>query len=82
MDEMSSTDAVPDPDLEAEEQPTARRVVVVPNSIDLVSVLGPGDEHLGLLERAFGVYLHVRGSRITIQGQQPPFGTQCRQQGC
>ena len=28
-----------------------RHTVVVPNSIDMVSLLGPGDEHLGIIER-------------------------------
>ena len=50
--------------------PTTKHVVVVPNSINMVSVLGPGDEHLGLIERAFGADVHVRGNRITLHG--PP----------
>ena len=29
--------------------PRSRHTVVVPNSIDMVSLLGPGDEHLALL---------------------------------
>ena len=45
-----------------------RHTVVVPTSIDMVSLLGPGDEHLALLERAFDAELHVRGNRITLQG--------------
>jgi phosphate starvation-inducible protein PhoH and related proteins len=45
-----------------------RHTVVVPNSIDLVSLLGPADEHLALLERAFDADIHVRGNRITLQG--------------
>jgi phosphate starvation-inducible PhoH-like protein len=46
-----------------------RHVVVVPNSINMVSVLGPGDEHLSLLERAFAADIHVRGNRITLNGE-------------
>lgn len=46
----------------------ARHTVVVPNSIDMVSLLGPGDEHLGLIERGFGAEIHVRGNRITLHG--------------
>jgi phosphate starvation-inducible PhoH-like protein len=42
--------------------------VVVPASIDMVSLLGPGDEYLALLERTFDAELHVRGNRITMQG--------------
>ncbi len=45
-----------------------RHTVVVPNSIDMVSLLGPGDEHLGLIERGFGCEIHVRGNRITLHG--------------
>ena len=45
-----------------------RHTVVVPNSIDMVSLLGPGDEHLGMIERGFGCEIHVRGNRITLNG--------------
>ncbi|WP_183099784.1 PhoH family protein [Nocardioides pelophilus] len=45
-----------------------RHTVVVPNSIDMVSLLGPGDEHLGMIERSFGCEIHVRGNRITLHG--------------
>ena len=48
---------------------TTRHTVTVPNSINMVSLLGPGDEHLGLIEQAFDADVHVRGNRITIQGQ-------------
>jgi phosphate starvation-inducible PhoH-like protein len=48
----------------------SRHVVVIPNSIDMVSLLGPGDEHLGLIERTFGVEVHVRGNRVTLVGEQ------------
>ena len=47
-----------------------RHTVVVPNSIDMVSLLGPGDEHLGMIERGFGCEIHVRGNRITLHGDQ------------
>ncbi|CAN5221449.1 PhoH family protein [soil metagenome] len=46
-----------------------RHTVVVPNSINMVSLLGPGDEFLGILEGAFSVELHVRGNRITLRGE-------------
>src|SRR3954451_5455066 len=46
----------------------ARHVVVVPGSIDMVSLLGPGDDHLNLIERSFDLRLHVRGNRITLEG--------------
>ncbi|MEQ6903002.1 PhoH family protein [Nocardioides sp. YIM 152588] len=45
-----------------------RHTVVVPNSIDMVSLFGPGDEHLVQLERAFPVDVHVRGNRVTLSG--------------
>ncbi len=48
---------------------TAKHTVVVPNSINMVSLLGPGDEHLGLIEQAFDADIHVRGNRITLTGQ-------------
>src|SRR5690242_12815403 len=53
-----------------ETQPSqgARHVVVVPGSIDMVSLLGPGDDHLALIERSFDLRVHVRGNRITLQG--------------
>ena len=47
---------------------TTRHTVTVPNSINMVSLLGPADEHLGLLERSFAADLHVRGNRITLSG--------------
>jgi phosphate starvation-inducible PhoH-like protein len=46
-----------------------RHTVVVPNSVNMVSLLGPGDEHLGLIERSFDAEIHVRGNRITMRGE-------------
>jgi phosphate starvation-inducible PhoH-like protein len=43
---------------------------VVPGSIDMVRLLGPGDDHLALIERSFELRLHVRGNRITLEGEQ------------
>ncbi|MBI1378594.1 MAG: AAA family ATPase [Frankiales bacterium] len=43
--------------------------IVVPASLDMVSVLGSGDENLRVIERAFpSVDVHVRGNRITVSG--------------
>ena len=58
-----------------ETQPTdhtqgTRHTVVVPGSIDMVRLLGPGDDHLALIERSFELRLHVRGNRITLEGEQ------------
>ncbi len=55
-------------DRQRETSPRTRHTVVVPNSIDMVSLLGAGDEHLGIIERAFGADIHVRGNRITLDG--------------
>ena len=49
--------------------PTTSHVVVVPNSINMVSLLGPGDEHLGLIEKAFDADIHVRGNQVTLRGE-------------
>jgi phosphate starvation-inducible PhoH-like protein len=48
--------------------PTTKHTVVVPNSINMVSLLGPGDEYLGIIEGAFDAEIHVRGNRISMQG--------------
>ncbi len=45
-----------------------RHTVVVPASINMVSLLGPADEFLTRIERAFDVDLHVRGNQITMHG--------------
>src|SRR5690349_1564336 len=47
----------------------ARHTVVVPNSINMVSLLGPKDENLEIIERAFEADVHVRGNRVTIVGR-------------
>jgi phosphate starvation-inducible PhoH-like protein len=43
--------------------------VVVPNSIPMVALLGPRDEHLTLIEKAFEVDVHVRGNQFTLRGE-------------
>ena len=43
--------------------------VVVPNSVNMVAVLGAGDEHLSLIEDAFDADVHVRGNQITLRGE-------------
>jgi phosphate starvation-inducible PhoH-like protein len=42
--------------------------VAIPASINMVSVLGPRDEFLQILERELAADLHVRGNEITITG--------------
>ena len=43
--------------------------VVVPQSVNMVSLLGPGDEHLGLIEKALEADVHVRGNQVTLRGE-------------
>src|SRR3954466_649458 len=49
---------------------TPTHTIVVPNSIPMVALLGPGDEHLTLIEKAFKADVHVRGNQITLRGEQ------------
>ena len=42
---------------------------MVPNSIPMVALLGPGDEHLTLIEKAFDADVHVRGNQVTLRGE-------------
>jgi len=45
--------------------------IVVPASLDMVSLLGSGDEHVRVVERGFpSVDVHVRGNEITLTGPQ------------
>jgi phosphate starvation-inducible PhoH-like protein len=53
----------------SQHQLTTKHTVVVPNSVDMVSVLGPADEHLGVIESQFDADVHVRGNRITLHGE-------------
>src|SRR6195952_2676040 len=46
-----------------------QHTVVIPTSINMVSLLGPGDEHLRLMEKAFGADVHVRGNQVTLTGE-------------
>ncbi len=51
------------------ERSRTQHTVTVPSSVDMVSVLGPGDEHLAQIERAFDADIHVRGNRISLEGE-------------
>ena len=45
--------------------------IVVPTSLDMVSLLGSGDELLRTIERLFSdVDIHVRGNEITVTGER------------
>jgi phosphate starvation-inducible PhoH-like protein len=48
---------------------TPSHTIVVPNSIPMVSLLGPRDEHLSLIEKAFAADIHVRGNQVTLRGE-------------
>src|SRR6478735_1503507 len=56
-------------DTQSHNGPTTKHTVVVPASINMVSLLGPGDEHLAIIERSFGADVHVRGNRVTLYGE-------------
>jgi len=46
----------------------ASRVIAVPASIDMVTLLGPRDIFLRVLEEQLEADLHVRGSQVTVTG--------------
>jgi phosphate starvation-inducible PhoH-like protein len=47
-----------------------RATILVPTSLDMVTLLGPGDEFLRVVERAFpDVDVHVRGNEISLAGE-------------
>jgi phosphate starvation-inducible PhoH-like protein len=48
---------------------TPAHTIVVPNSIPMVALLGPSDEHLALIEKAFSADIHVRGNQVTLRGK-------------
>jgi phosphate starvation-inducible protein PhoH and related proteins len=48
---------------------TPAHTIVVPASIPMVALLGPQDEHLDLIEKAFRADVHVRGNQVTLHGE-------------
>src|SRR5680860_726479 len=48
---------------------TPQHTIVVPASIPMVALLGPGDQHLNLIEKSFDADVHVRGNQITLRGE-------------
>ena len=59
-----------EPSSGASAQPAHRpHTVTVPGSINIVSLLGPADEHLRLMEKAFDADIHVRGNQVTLTGE-------------
>jgi phosphate starvation-inducible PhoH-like protein len=51
------------------ETDTPQHTIIVPASIPMVALLGPGDEHLTMIEKAFKADVHVRGNQITLRGE-------------
>jgi phosphate starvation-inducible PhoH-like protein len=45
------------------------RRITIPNSIEMVNVLGSADEFLSILERDLEAGIHVRGNEITLTGK-------------
>ncbi len=52
-----------------DEPETPAHTIVVPSSVAMVSLLGPQDEHLSLIEKAFDADIHVRGNQVTLRGE-------------
>lgn len=50
------------------EQARSERVVQVPASLDMVTLLGPRDAYLEVLEEQLAAELHVRGHQVTVTG--------------
>lgn len=50
------------------EQARSERVVQVPASLDMVSLLGPHDAYLKVLEEQLAAEIHVRGHQVTVTG--------------
>jgi phosphate starvation-inducible protein PhoH and related proteins len=68
------TDSRPEPDPDELPASKARRdqpvhIIDVPTSINMVTLLGPRDEHLAQWEQAFDADIHVRGNRVTLRGE-------------
>jgi phosphate starvation-inducible PhoH-like protein len=51
-----------------QDAPVTSHTVVVPNSVNMVALLGAADEHLALIEKALEADVHVRGNQITLKG--------------
>ncbi len=48
---------------------SAQTTIVVPSSIDMVSLLGSRDELLRVVEASFPADIHVRGNQVTVTGR-------------
>ncbi|MBA3233426.1 MAG: PhoH family protein [Propionibacteriales bacterium] len=47
-----------------------RHVIVIPSSVPVVAVLGPGDEFLRIIESEFDADIHVRGNEVSLGGDR------------
>jgi phosphate starvation-inducible PhoH-like protein len=45
-----------------------QHTITIPASVPMVSVLGPGDEFLKIIEREFTADIHSRGNTVTVNG--------------
>ncbi|HZG97240.1 MAG TPA: KH domain-containing protein, partial [Nocardioidaceae bacterium] len=45
-----------------------QHTITIPASVPMVSVLGPGDEFLKIIEREFAADIHSRGNTVTVSG--------------
>src|SRR4051794_38870677 len=60
---------MPAPHMPGSEDTRPSHTIVVPSSIPMVALLGPRDEHLALVEKAFDADVHVRGNQVTLRGE-------------
>jgi len=50
--------------------PSTQHTITIPASVSMLSLLGPGDEFLKIVEREFAADIHSRGNAVTVTG--PP----------
>src|SRR3954471_16267012 len=61
-----------DLDLTTSSPPVPTHIITIPTSIAMVTLLGPRDELLRTIERAFPMLdVHVRGNEISLRGASP-----------
>ncbi|MDO9379079.1 MAG: PhoH family protein [Nocardioidaceae bacterium] len=48
-----------------------QHTISVPSSVAMVSLLGPADEFLKIIESSFDAQIHARGNTITVRGAAP-----------
>ncbi len=61
--------ANPEPGSASTSGGSAQSTIVIPASVDMVSLLGSRDELLRVAEAAFSADIHVRGNRVTVTGR-------------